>query len=165
MKYIYTNFSWAEGCSSWRVRGFVIRTRMYLYTVITAILVISTTTALPISPKLSADSFSIFEDGSSHYPTISDALHSLCRTLSTEPRAYELDRLYRTKELQTIVSGQLESVCAERLALPKRPSNGGQGKAAKIIYVGTGSPWSKGREKIMKLSWIVVLAANYIFTS
>lgn len=68
--------------------------------------------AVPIKPtKLSADSITMFEDDNLAYPRLHDALHSLCRGLSTEPRSYELDRHYRTHELQRALKGDLTSVC------------------------------------------------------
>jgi hypothetical protein len=78
-----------------------------------AIMALNTiSTAVPIiSPKLSADSIAVFDDDNLAYPNLHDALHSLCRGLSTASRSYELDRYYRTAELQRALKGDLTSVC------------------------------------------------------
>jgi hypothetical protein len=65
--------------------------------------------AIPV--RLAADSVAIFVEGKQHYPELQDTLHSLCRSLSTEPRTYELDRLYRTKELQRVIVSDLSAIC------------------------------------------------------
>jgi hypothetical protein len=67
--------------------------------------------ALPSTPKLSADSISIFDDSKVAYPTVRDALFSLCRNVADLKRTYELDQHYRMKELDRAVKGNLDAVC------------------------------------------------------
>jgi hypothetical protein len=67
--------------------------------------------ALPSTPKLSADSISIFDDPKIQYPTVRDALFSLCRNVADLKRTYELDQHYRARELDRVVRGNLDVVC------------------------------------------------------
>jgi hypothetical protein len=75
------------------------------------------TTALPFGPKLSADSKYIFTDRNLQYPTVRDALLSLCRNVADLQRSYEMDQHYRTRELDHLVQGNLDAACCESAAL------------------------------------------------
>jgi len=76
----------------------------------------SLTTALPIGPKLSADSMYIFDDPKVQYPTVRDALFSLCRNVADLQRTYEMDQHYRTRELDRLVKGNLDAACCKSAA-------------------------------------------------
>jgi hypothetical protein len=73
--------------------------------------------ALPvISPKLSADSFTVFAEPSARYPQIPDTLNALCRNLAALSRPSEMDRYYRTKELSGKLGGDPSAFCGEIVA-------------------------------------------------
>ena len=74
---------------------------------------IMTSLALPVPPKLAADSLSLFDEERLHYPTTRDALHSLCRNLVAAQRSYELDMYYRINDMQRIVISNIEAVCCK----------------------------------------------------
>jgi hypothetical protein len=85
---------------------------MKTYTLLIPCLLAQSTSSLPIPQLLSADSLTIFTDHPDHYPQLHDALHSLCRQVAEEKRDYEMDVLYRTRELRNIVVGtRLDAVC------------------------------------------------------
>ena len=74
---------------------------------------IMTCLALPVPPKLAADSLSLFEEEKLHYPKTRDALHSLCRNLVSAQRSYELDMYYRINDMQRMVISNIEAVCGK----------------------------------------------------
>jgi hypothetical protein len=86
-------------------------------TLLTTCLITQCTLSLPIPQLLSADSLTVFTDHPGHYPQLHDALHSLCRQVAEEKRDYEMDVLYRTRELRKIVVGtRLDAVCGTLLS-------------------------------------------------
>jgi hypothetical protein len=70
-------------------------------------------TASPIPPKLSGSSVSDFADTDERYPSIKDALHALCRNVADLHRNYEVDQIFRTKDLRQIVVGSLDTPCGK----------------------------------------------------
>ncbi|KAF2672419.1 ankyrin [Microthyrium microscopicum] len=87
-----------------------------------AFLIIPLASALPIPPRIAADSLSVFTDPNSHYPRVHDALHSLCRNVAELHRTYEMDLIYRTSELrQKVVGDRLDAVCGELPRIIRKP--------------------------------------------